>query len=57
MFVVSFPQLGAPMLQVVGLRSARILTIPLSGDLRLARTFRKDGLLCLASHASGATAQ
>ena len=37
MFVVSVPQLGAPVLQVVGLRSARILTIPLSRNVRPGR--------------------
>jgi hypothetical protein len=39
MFVASNPQVGALLLQVVGLRSARILTIPLSRTVRGERRF------------------
>jgi hypothetical protein len=43
MFVASNPQLRALLLQVVGLRSARILTIPLSRTVRGARRFGATG--------------
>jgi hypothetical protein len=43
MFVASNPQVGALLLQVVGLRSARILTIPLSRTVRGESRFGAAG--------------